>query len=115
LVNTRRLLISYGPPTLLTKLLTEIVDTLNGDSPDQLQHVTRYIVELADHKACEGCLDEEPNREEIEERPDDLLADVPSKVRVTIKAINDNRYYYWQWWEGNTVTSRYKFPVNLDE
>ncbi len=37
-----------------------------------------------------------------------------SYVCITIKEINDNRYY-WQWREGDTVTSKYKGPVNPDE
>jgi len=41
--------------------------------------------------------------------------DVPAKATITIKEINDNRYYYWQWREGDSVTSKYKGPVNSDE
>jgi hypothetical protein len=51
----------------------------------------------------------------IEERPDDLPDDVPGKATITIKEINDNRYYYWQWREGEKVTSKYKGPVNPEE
>jgi hypothetical protein len=29
--------------------------------------------------------------------------------------INNNRYYYWQWREGEKVKSKYKSPVNPDE
>jgi hypothetical protein len=39
LVNTSRLLLSYEPPP--TELLTDLVNTLNGYSPDQVQHVAR--------------------------------------------------------------------------
>jgi hypothetical protein len=99
-------------PTPPAELATEIVDTLNGYSPDQLQHVARYAEELAEHKAREARLEEE---DEVEERPDDLPDDVPSKATITIKEINNNRYYYWQWREGDKVTSKYKGPVNPDE
>jgi len=42
-----------------------------------------------------------------DERPET----VPSKATITIKEINDNRYYYWQWREGDSVKSQYKGPV----
>ncbi|QCS44757.1 hypothetical protein FEJ81_18590 (plasmid) [Natrinema versiforme] len=50
---------------------------------------------------------------DVEERPNDRSDDVLTKV--TIKGINDNRYYYWQWREEDKVTSKYKGPVNPDE
>ena len=106
---------SYEPPTPPAELPTDIVNTLNDYSPDQLQHVARYAEELAEHKAREARLIEESEKDEIDERPDDLPDDVPSKATITIKEINDNRYYYWQWREGETVTSKYKGPVNPDE
>jgi hypothetical protein len=106
---------SYEPPTPPAELPTEIVNTLNGYSPDQLQHVARYTEELAEHKAREARLKEEAEDDEIDERPDDLPEDVPAKATITIKEINDNRYYYWQWREGDRVTSKYKCPVNPEE
>lgn len=105
---------SYEPPTPPAELPTDIVDTLNGYSLEQLQHVARYSDALAEHKAREARLEEE-SEDEIEEQSDDLPDDVPSKATITIKEINDNRYYYWQWREGDTVTSKYKGPVNPDE
>ena len=107
---------SYEPPTPPAELPTDIVDTLNGYSPEQLQHVARYAEELAEHKAREARLEEESEDDEIGERLDDLPDDVPSKATITIKEINDNRYYYyWQWREGDKVKSKYKSPVNPDE
>jgi hypothetical protein len=50
-----------------------------------------------------------------DEHPSDLPDDVPSKVTITIKEINDNRYYYWQWREGDKIKSKYKAPVSPDE
>jgi len=99
---------SYEPPTPPAELPPDIVNTLNEYSPDQLQHVARYAEELAR-------LEEDSNENEVDERPDDLPDDVPSKATITIKEINDNRYYYWQWRDGETVTSKYKAPVNPDE
>ena len=106
---------SYEPPTPPTELPTNIVNTLNDYSPDQLQHVARYAEELAEHKAREARLKEESEEDEIDNRPDDIPENVPSKATITIKEINDNRYYYWQWREGDKVTSKYKGPVNPDE
>jgi len=106
---------SYEPPTPSAEVPTEIVNTLNEYSADQLQHVARYAEELAEHKAREARLEEESDEEEIDERPEDLPDDVPSKATITIKEINDNRYYYWQWRDGEKIRSKYKAPVNPEE
>lgn len=105
---------SYEPPTPPAELPTEVVNTLNGYSPDQIRHVARYAKELAEHKAHETRLEKESAEDKVDERPDDLLDDVPSKATITIKEINDNRYY-WQWREGKKVISKYKGPVNSNE
>jgi len=102
---------SDDPPTPPAELPTDIVNTLDGYPSDQLQHVARYAEELAEHKTREARVEEESDEDDIDDRPDD----VPSKATITIKEINDNRYYYWQWREGDTVTSKYKAPVNPDE
>jgi len=105
---------SYEPPTPPAELPTETVDTLNKFSPDQLQNVARYAEKLAEHKAREARL-EERKESESEERPDELPDDVPAKATITIKEINDNRYYYWQWRDGDKIRSKYKGPVDADE
>jgi len=76
---------SYEPPTPSAELPTDIVDTLNGYSLDQLQHVARYAEELAEHKAREARLKEESEDDEIGDRPNDLPDEVPSKATITIK------------------------------
>jgi hypothetical protein len=106
---------SYEPPTPPAELPTDIVNTLNGYSPDKLQHVARYAEKLAEHKSREARLGEESEVDEIDERLDDLPNEVPSKATITIKEINDNRYYYWQWRDGEKIRSKYKGPVNPDE
>jgi len=106
---------SYEPPTPPAELSTDIINTLNGYSPNQLQHVARYAEEFAEHKAREARLEEESEEDEIDEHPDGIPNDVPSEAIITVKEINDNRYYYWQWREGGTVTSTYRGPVNPDE
>ena len=106
---------SYEPPTPPAELPTDIVNTLNDYASEQLQHVARYAEELAEHKAREARLEEEAAEDEIDERPGDFPDDVPSKATITIKEINDNRYYYWQWRDGDRIKSKYKAPVNPDE
>ena len=103
---------SYEPPTPPVELPTETVDTLNRFSPDQLQDIARYAEVLAEHKAHEARLEEESDGDEIEERPDDLPDDVPTKATITIKEINDNRYTTGR---GDKIKSKYKGPVKFDE
>jgi hypothetical protein len=106
---------SYEPPTPPADLSPDTVELLNDCSPSVLRDIARYAEGLAEHKARETRLDEKSEESRVDERPDDLPDDVPSKATITIKEINDNRYYYWQWREGDTVTSKYKGPVNPDE
>ncbi|PSP83928.1 hypothetical protein BRC83_06665 [Halobacteriales archaeon QS_1_68_17] len=42
-------------------------------------------------------------------------ADAPPRATVTVKEINDNRYYYYQWREGDRVKSAYIAPVAPSE
>ncbi|WP_415383338.1 hypothetical protein [Halosimplex sp. TS25] len=104
---------SYELPTPPAGLPAEIVNTLNESTPERLRHIANYAEELAEHKAREARLEESSDKDEVEEEPDDLPDDVPSKATITIKEINDNRYY-WQWREGDSIKSQYKGPVNPD-
>ena len=106
---------SYEPPTPPTNLPTDLVNTLNESTPERLRDIVTYAEELAEHKERKARLEEETTEDEIEKRPDDLPDDVPTKATITIKEINDNRYYYWQWREGEKIKSKYKGPVNPDE
>ncbi len=74
-----------------------------------------YAEALAEHKERKVHLEESTDQEVVEERPDDLPDDVPAKATITIKEINDNRYYYWQWRDGDKIKSKYKAPVSPDE
>lgn len=85
---------SYEPPTPPSELPTEIVDTLDDYSPELLDHVARYAEELAEYRVREAHLAEKDDEDEIEERSEDLPEDVPSKATITVKEINNNRYYY---------------------
>jgi len=106
---------SYEPPSPPANLPTEIVDALNEATPEHLRDAASYAEAVAKHKKREARLKEEANDADVEERLDDLPDNVPAKATITIKEINDNRYYYWQWREGEKVRSRYKGPVSPDE
>ena len=106
---------SYEPPTPPTDLPDGVVDILDDYSADLLRDVASYAEELAEYREREARLKEKESQSDAEERPDDLPDDVPSKATITIKEINGNRYYYWQWREGDRVKSKYKGPVNSDE
>ena len=106
---------SYEPPNPPVNLPTEIVNTLNESTPERLRNIATYAEALSEHKEREARLEESADEDEVEERPDDLPDDVPAKATITIKEINDNRYYYWQWRESDKVTSKYKGPVNPEE
>ncbi|ELY76540.1 hypothetical protein C488_08242 [Natrinema pellirubrum DSM 15624] len=93
----------------------EIVDALNEATPEHLRDAASYAEALAEHKEREARLKEEADDANVEECPDSLPDDVPAKATITIKEINDNRYYYWQWRDGDTVRSKYKGPVNPDD
>jgi hypothetical protein len=105
---------SDEPPTPPATLPTDLVNILNKSTPDHLRDIATYTVALAEHKERKARLEEEANDGDVEKRPDDLPDDVPAKATITIKEINDNRYYYWQWREGEKVRSKYKGPVDLD-
>lgn len=102
---------SYEPPAPPAELPTDVVDTLDGYSPELLRHIARYTDELAEYREREARLAEKEEKDDIEERPENLPDDVPTKATITIKEINDNRYYYWQWRDGEKIRSKYKGPV----
>jgi hypothetical protein len=46
------------------------------------------------------------------ESTDEQPEEVPSKATRVVKEINDNRYYYWQWRDGDSVKSKYDRPAD---
>ena len=103
------------PPTPPASLPANVVNALNESASDRLRDVARYAETLAEYKERKARLEKESDDGDFKDRPDDLPDDVPSKATITIKEINDNRYYYWQWREGDKIKSKYKSPVNPDE
>jgi len=107
---------SDEPPIPPASLPTELIDTLDESTPESLRDVATYAEALAEHKECENCREEEEvDDTDAEERPDDRPDDVPTKATITVKEINENRYYYWQWRDGDKIKSKYKGPVTPDE
>lgn len=84
----------YEPPTPPANLSTETINILNKSTPEFLQDVARYAEELAEHKERKSRLEEESDQDGFEERPNNLPDGAPAKATITIKEINDNRYYY---------------------
>lgn len=76
---------SYESPTPPASLPTDLVNALNESAPKRLRHVARYAEELAEYKEREARLEEESDQDEMEQRPDDLPDDVPTKATITIK------------------------------
>jgi len=90
---------------------------------ETLEAIARYAEELARTRTAgddeEGGSDDTPESgEDDDDHPDDAPEDppdgVPSKATIVVKEINDNRYYYWQWRDGDSVTSKYERPVDPD-
>ena len=106
---------SYPPPDPPSEVPPDIASKLNEQSPKALRQIARFAEELAEHREREARLAESNEKEKVEKRPEDLPDDVPSKAAITIKEINDSRYYYWQWREGDKTKSKYKGPVRPDE
>ncbi|SEP12549.1 hypothetical protein SAMN04487948_11548 [Halogranum amylolyticum] len=107
---------SNSPPTPPQNVPSGITEKLTDQSPNVLRDIARYADELAEHREREAQLAEQDEQDEdVEAEADDLPDDVPDKATITVKEINDHRYYYWQWREGETIKSKYKAPVDSDE
>lgn len=95
-----------------------IVDGLQRQGSDDLRTIAAYAEELADYqevKAGAKMADEEDEiMHETSEDINDLPEDVSPKASVVVKEINNNRYEYYQWREGDKIRSQYKRPVNPD-
>lgn len=105
---------SYEPPEFPRDVPDSVRRELDTCSVAQLTQVSNYAEALAEHRARQNRLEEqEEDGEPVPEmsRPDG----VPNKATLTTKSINDNRYYYWQWREGDKVKSKYKGPASSDE
>jgi hypothetical protein len=92
----------------------EVAFSLEKCNAETLRSIAKYADALAEYREREAQSDE-ANDDESQERSEDLPEDVPTKATLTEKEINGNRYYYWQWREGDKTKSQYKGPVNPSE
>jgi len=90
-----------------------IADECSALSADQLRELAKYAESLAEYREREAGLEaeDESSNEEPSDRPDG----VPAGASITIKEINDNRYRYWQWRDGDKIKSKYIGPANPDD
>ncbi|GAA0290804.1 hypothetical protein [Halarchaeum salinum] len=100
----------YSPPTPPQELSSDLVESLEDCSAEELRAVERYADALAEYREREARLAED-DQDEVADHPEELPDDVPTRATLTIKEINGNRYYYWQWRDGEKVRSQYKEPV----
>ncbi|GCF15899.1 hypothetical protein Harman_38340 [Haloarcula mannanilytica] len=95
------------PPAMLPSGLTDECRSL---SADQLQVLAKYAESLAEYQDRR-----EAEKEASKNEPDDRPDVVPAGASVTVKEINDNRYRYWQWRDGDKIKSKYIGPANPDD
>lgn len=98
-------------PTPPADVPAAVADAADELSPEQLEQLAEYASDLAEHRKT---AEDRGDGGEPAEEAADLPEDVPPNATVTVKEINDNRYYYWQWREGDRIKSKYKGPVNPD-
>ena len=131
---------SDDQPSPPPEVPASVADALQDCSAERLRNVAAYATALADHReqssAARGTVadtseetdspkegkrdvdsEDEKEREgteddEMEDRPVDPPEDVPARATITVKEINDNRYYYWQWRDGDQIRSQYEGPVD---
>jgi len=97
------------PPTLPAGIAGEC----SSLSADQLRALVTYAESLAEYRERETRLEgEDASSDEV---PDDRPDAVPTGASVTIKEINDNRYRYWQWRDGDKIKSKYIGPATPDD
>lgn len=90
---------------------------LEKQDPETLREIANRATALANEKEAE--LEVELSEREVDdgELPEEIREqepdEAPSKAGITIKTINDNRYYYYQWREGDQIKSEYIAPVDL--
>lgn len=110
-------------PTPPSSLPDGLVAAMDGCSPSQLSALVRYAESLAAYREASRdatrAVDTNANETGSDTRVDDDATErpdgVPAKASTTVKEINSNRYYYWQWRDGDRIRSQYKGPVESGE
>jgi hypothetical protein len=93
-----------GEPPEPSSVAVNDVDVGSGGGAGAVEHERAGF----DDDGGTTATDSDASLPEDGERPDG----VPGKASITVKEINENRYYYWQWRDGDTVKSTYHGPVN---
>lgn len=97
---------------------TYLAEGLEKQSPETLRLISQVAAELAGEKerAAERELEEQAvDEEELPEgeNPEEWKREqAPRGASLTVKTINANDYYYWQWRDGQHIKSEYVRPVN---
>jgi len=89
----------------------EVREVVDGLSDAELRGLVQYVnAKLAadGSETRESATSDGSRAGSVEERPEG----VPAKATRVVKEINDNRYYYWQWRDGDSVKSKYDSPVD---
>lgn len=100
------------PPAEVPSDLAARLQDLDADT---LYTIASYVEALADARTEPDDRDDEETdggEPVLDDQGDEFPEDVPSKASLVQKEINDNRYWYYQWREGDAVTSEYKGPVD---
>ncbi|WP_267644047.1 hypothetical protein [Haloarchaeobius amylolyticus] len=99
-------------PTPPAGVAQYVIDGLNRQNASNLRSLSEYAARLADWKESTAGATIEAAEDVEQARIDDDRPDgVPGKASTVVKEINDNRYYYWQWRDGDKIRSKYKGPV----
>ncbi|MDG5777064.1 hypothetical protein VB773_21310 [Haloarculaceae archaeon H-GB2-1] len=108
-----------APPVAPETVPDDVIEMLGDWTPAQLRGLAEYADALADSREVVETKPADENDEsetnQIDEPQDDRPDDVPAKATITVKEINENRYYYWQWRDGDAIRSKYKGPVSAEE
>ena len=105
----------FAEPTPPHDLSNDLAEALEECSLEEVRAADQYAEALVEYRELEAEDEDEDEEETGKGRPDEMPDDVPTKATLTVKQINNNRYYYWQWREGEKIRSQYKGPVNPDE
>ena len=96
------------PPAALP---SGLIDECRSLSAAQLRELAKYAESVAESHERQARRDDETEAADPAERPDG----VPAGASVTVKTINENRYRYWQWRDGDKIKSKYIGPADADE
>lgn len=104
------------PPQVPETIPKYIRKGMEKQDEQTLRDIADYAGALAEFRQA-GTGEEkvvEDAGEEVETDHDEEFGrcDAPSRATRVIKEINENRYYYWQWREGEKIKSEYIGPVS---